>query len=249
MDNLKKGTDPFKCGKIKGVCPLFTNMPRVARIIAPNCLYHIICRGNNQQDVFRDKDDFLRYLWLIQKYKNEHPVSIFNYVLMSNHFHMLLEPSTSHDFGAFMKKLNLAFTHYFQKKYGGIGHLWQNHFKSILVAKDSYCLACATYIELNPVAAGMAQKPEDYPWSSYSFYALGQENKIVSKNPLFEGLGQTVEECRKTYIQLAVNSWQQKKLKEDEMEKVRYLGSPEFVQQMETTIGLPNVAVRGRPRK
>ena len=224
-------------------------MPRLPRIISPNCLYHVICRGNNQQNIFLAEEDFLRYLWLLQKYKTEHPVHVYHYVLMTNHLHMLLEPSTSHNLSALMKKLDLTYTHYFQKKYGGIGHLWHGRFKSILVAKDSYCLTCAAYIELNPVAAGMVQKPEEYPWSSYRFYAFGEPNAIITKNPLYDGLGHDEKMKHNVFQKLVEQSWVQKKFKEEEMDRMRYFGSGEFVQQMEKTTGLPNIPIRGRPKK
>lgn len=168
---------------------------------------------------------------------------------MNNHVHLLLEPSTSDVLSRFMLKLNLAYAHYFQKKYGGVGHLWQGRYKSILVAKDSYCLSCAAYIELNPVAAGIVQDPEAYPWSSYHHSAFGTHNPLVHPNPFFGGLGNTVEEQRDAYRAFVKEVWQRKNHEEEEMDSIRYFGSPEFVQRMEHTIGVPNKSQRGRPRK
>ena len=88
---------------------------------------------------------------------------------MSNHIYFLIQTKNK-DFSIFMKKLNLSYYHYFKKKYGWVGHFWQNRFKSQPIGKDEYFIQCRKYIELNPVRANIVKDPKEYPYPSYSHY-------------------------------------------------------------------------------
>jgi len=104
-------------------------MPRPPRFILSQSYYHIITRGNNRNVVFKTKEDYLHFLDLINKYKKEHLFDIYHYCLMPNHVHFLIQTKKAPDFSIFMKKLNLAYFHYFKKRYGWTGHFWQGRFK------------------------------------------------------------------------------------------------------------------------
>ncbi len=81
-----------------------------------------------------------------------------------------------------MKKLNLSYYHYFRNKHGWVGHFWQGRYKSQLVGKDKYFLQYGKYIELNPVRAGIVKDPQEYPHSSYNYYAKGEDNDIIMED-------------------------------------------------------------------
>jgi putative transposase len=85
--------------------------------------------------------------------------------------------------------------------HGRTGTLWEGRFKSSLIDSDSYLLTCQHYIELNPVRAGLVRHPGQYPWSSYSHYALGQVNRLISPHPIYGGLGSTDSERQAAYRQ------------------------------------------------
>ena len=91
------------------------------------------------------------------------------YCLMSNHFHLLLETPQG-NLSEIMQHINGAYTTYFNVKRKRVGHLFQGRFKAILVEADEYLAELSRYIHLNPIRAGMASKPEEYPWSSYHAY-------------------------------------------------------------------------------
>ncbi|MBL7141780.1 transposase [Patescibacteria group bacterium] len=202
-------------------------MPRIARILPPGAILHIVCRGNNKQKVFYDDKDKQAYLDLVLKYKKDHPFLLYHYCLMPNHVHLLIEISEHTDLSAFMKKLNLAYFYYFKARYGYSGHFWQDRFKSFLIDRESYLLICGKYIELNPVRAGMAKRPEEYKFSSYRFYVLGEENELLDSDPLFLGLSSVEKERRESYKEFAVP-------KEVIQEKFKgpFWGSKEFVEKM-----------------
>ena len=143
-------------------------MPRTARIAPQEYVYHVLTRGNNKQDIFVDEEDFKKYIDILWKYKAKYLYKLYYYVLMTNHVHLVIE--TAEDGGnlsQIMKGINLSYAQHYKKKYKYTGHFWQDRFKSIIISKDKYLLACGSYVELNPVRAGMVKDPKDYSWSSY----------------------------------------------------------------------------------
>jgi len=180
-------------------------MPRPPRLLLSQSYYHIIARGNNQHTIFQKHEDFLYYLDLIRKYKSEHPFDIFHYCLMPNHVHFLIKTNKASDFSTFMKKLNLAYFHYYRQSYGWSGHFWQNRFKSQPVGKDAYFIQCGKYIELNPVRARLTNKPEDYPYSSYSYYAQGKKNDLLTKDIFYDWLGKDDLARQQNYQRLIID--------------------------------------------
>lgn len=162
-------------------------------------------RGNNQLKVFRTAGDFQYYLKLIERFKKNLPFDLYHYCLMPTHTHFLIRTLSAKDFSMFMKKINLAYFYYFKNHYGWIGHLWQDRFKSQPVGKDEYFIQCGKYIELNPVRAGLAAKPENYHYSSYKFYITGQRNNLLTEDIFYGGMGKTTKDRQKRYESLVIS--------------------------------------------
>lgn len=180
-------------------------MPRTKRLFLSQSYYHIITRGNNRNIVFRSDEDYLYYLKLIAKYKQKHPFDLYHYCLMPNHTHFLIQTKRANEFSIFMKKINLAYFHYYKRKCDWVGHFWQNRFRSQSVGKDAYFIQCGKYIELNPVRAGIVRKPEKYKYSSYSYYALGGDNSLITPDFIYNKMGITEIEKRKQYRKLIID--------------------------------------------
>jgi len=144
-------------------------MARPLRISYPNAFYHITSRGNEQKAVFksnRDREKFLEYLESATK---RYDAIIHTYCLMDNHYHLLLETPNG-NLSQIMAHINGAYTNYFNAKRERFGHLFQGRYKAILVEADEYAKELSRYIHLNPVRAKIVEHPEEYEWSSYSFY-------------------------------------------------------------------------------
>jgi putative transposase len=180
-------------------------MPRPPRQLLSHSCYHIITRGNNRHDVFKNDEDYIYFLDLLKRFKAEHPFDLFHYCLMSNHVHMLVKTNKDSDFSTFMKKLNLAYFHHYRNNYGWTGHFWQDRFKSQAVGKDEYFIQCGKYIELNPVRAGIVETPGKYPYSSFGHYAEGNISQIIANDFVYETLGSTNSDRQKAYRELVIN--------------------------------------------
>ena len=162
-------------------------------------------RGNNRNVVFKADTDYSYFLELIARYKTEHPFDLYHYCLMPNHTHFLVKTNHADDFSTFMKKLNLAYFHHYRQNYGWVGHFWQDRFKSQPVGKDEYFIQCGKYIELNPLRVGLVQKPEDFPFSSYNYYAFGKADDLITEDFLFSDLGSNKEARQSAYKELVID--------------------------------------------
>ena len=160
-------------------------MARKPRIEVADALYHVLCRGNQKQNVFRSKSDFVRYLDIVAHYKRRYPFSLYAYVLMKNHVHLLIEMKET-PLSKIMQGINQRYTMYFNKKYQMVGHLFQGRYKAILCDKDEYLLTLVKYIHANPVRAGVAESPEAYPWSSHASFLGVREDDCVDAAPVLE---------------------------------------------------------------
>ncbi|NKQ40225.1 MAG: hypothetical protein HF962_01475 [Sulfurovum sp.] len=140
-------------------------MPRKPRIEIAG-YYHIINRGVEQIVVFKEKDDYEYFEELMCFHAKSYGITIHNYCLMRNHYHLLIEIQTE-NLSKFMRQLNMSYAIYFNKKNKRVGHLWQGRFKSWYVTDEAYLYTLMLYIEQNPLKANMVKQLEEYPYSSY----------------------------------------------------------------------------------
>ena len=143
-------------------------MPRRPRIEIAG-YYHIINRGVEQRVIFKEPDDYVYFEELMCFYMKSYGITLHNYCLMGNHYHLLIETSTD-NLSKFMRQLNMNYAIYFNKKYKRVGHLWQGRFKSWFVTDDAYLYILMLYIEQNPLKANMVKEMKEYPYSSYHYF-------------------------------------------------------------------------------
>lgn len=229
-------------------------MPRPLRITVPNLPFHVLDRGNNRQVVFREEQDFVYFLKLLKRYKKELRFKLYHLCLMPNHIHLVIEPTIAGSLPKIMMRLTLAYSSYFNKKYGGVGHVWQGRYKSSLIDKDEYFIWCGLYVELNPVRAGLVARPQDWRWSSYNFYAFGKAvpliEEIIDVGPYYLELGDSSEERQKRYYQNVEGVMKERFLK-DIREKLDEgaFGSLDFLKETREKFKIRSLRKRGRPRK
>ena len=141
-------------------------MARKLRIQLEGGVYHVISRGTNREDIFKDDRDRLRFFDILNYTVKKHNWIIYSYCLMNNHYHLLIEtPEANLSRG--MHLLNSVYCRKFNMRHGRVGTLLQDRFRSLLVTKQSYLLELTRYIVLNPVRAQFVQKPHEWTWSSY----------------------------------------------------------------------------------
>jgi putative transposase len=166
-------------------------MARLPRLTVTGYPQHVILRGNNRQDIFRNTADYQRMLDLIEQHSREQGVEIHAYVLMTNHLHLLLTPQKDQALPKMMQAVGRSYVQTFNKVHGRTGTLWEGRYRSTLIQTERYLLACMAYIDLNPVRAHMVAQPDDYGWSSYSHYVGRRNDRLITPHALYWGLGNT----------------------------------------------------------
>ena len=208
-------------------------MGRPIRIEYPGALYHITSRGNERRKIFRDKADRMKFLVLLRDYHDRYGILIHAYVLMDNHYHLILETPKGNLLKV-MHGVNGGYTNYFNRKYKRVGHLFQGRYRAILVEKDRYLFPLSRYVHLNPVRVGLVKKPEGYLWSSYKGY-VGKEKEedwmeygwVLSQ---FAEQRKRAEWKYKTYVEEGLREWAENPFKDVYGQII--LGGEEFIERV-----------------
>src|SRR5262245_18130318 len=140
-------------------------MARPLRIECTGAYYHVTSRGNERKAIFRHDRDREKFLELLGRAAEEFHLRLHGYVLMSNHYHLLVETPEG-GLSRALRYLNGVYTQSFNRRYRRIGHLFQGRYKAILVDKDSYLLELSRYVHLNPWRLKRSQDPFTYQWGS-----------------------------------------------------------------------------------
>ena len=224
-------------------------MPYVARThqLSQSLLYHIYNRANGRSEIFYDSDDYQRFLDILSNYAKNHNISIYHWVLMPNHYHLLLELDNPQRLSSIMAGIARPYVYYHHHKYQSSGHLWQGRFKSQPVEKENYLLSCGRYIERNPVEAKMVYFAEDYPYSSAAFYVRGKKDSLTSEDPMFGTFGNNLNQQRQSYKEFLEAFDSQEDELFESLECPR--GSEEFLKRLIREKGLFLPRRKGRTRK
>ncbi len=208
-------------------------MARKPRIQFSGAFYHVFARGNHRQEIFHDEDDFQQYLKRLISYQQRYHFTLYAYVLMPNHVHLLLEQGET-PLSKIMQGLQQSFTLYYNKRYGKSGHLFQGRYKAILCDRDAYLLELVRYIHLNSVRAGIVKRPEDYPWSSHRKYLTGRSLPWLDVEMLLGMLAETKKKALSRYRDF-IHAVLDNGSAEDfyQVREQRYLGDDRFVAKTE----------------
>jgi len=153
-------------------------MPRVSRRIVPGFPHHITQRGTNRQSVFYTKQDRRVYLELLRENSGMANVRILAYCLMFNHIHLVALPKELESLAVCLRRTHGRYAQYLNARRLRCGHLWQNRFYSCPMDNEHLWTALK-YVELNPVRAGLAEKPEDFAWSSAAAHRSGKDSTRI----------------------------------------------------------------------
>ncbi|NVL90879.1 MAG: transposase [Desulfobacterales bacterium] len=219
-------------------------MARPLRIDYPGAWHHVTCRGNEKKKIFSDDHDRIRFLEILAKSVELYEIEVHAYVLMNNHFHLLLTTPQA-NLRSLMQRFNTAYTVYYNRRHRRVGHLYQGRYKAILVDTDPYLLELSRYLHLNPVRIpkysqlDVEEKREiirRYCWSSYPGYVrMKHRQSFVNYEKILEMVGKGDDrKGRKRYEQFVIGGilkdmnitfWQ-------EVKGQAILGSDEFVDRI-----------------
>ncbi len=153
-------------------------MARKAREVSGTGIYHVLLRGNNNEDIFKENSDYLHFLEQLRRQafpedrkgrKLPSRCFLYAYCLMSNYAHLLIR-TTDYGLSSPVGGITVLYAQYFNKKYNHSGHVFLDRFKSEPVNKMAYFVTLLRYIHQIPVAAGVTESVGDYAWSSWCEY-------------------------------------------------------------------------------
>ena len=226
-------------------------MPRRARMYVPGLPYHIVQRGNNREACFLEPENYQSYLHLWRQVSRRYGVAVHTYCLMTNHVHFLVTPGDESAISNTLKVVGSRYAQYVNKRYRRSGTLWEGRHRASLIQSDRYLLSCHQYIELNPVRAGMVQRPEEYRWSSYGVNAWGDTSWLTAHGE-YLSLGRDGVARRKAYREFFAAGIGEEKLRlfRKAAHYCQPVGDDRFRRQIEDKYGLRLGQMRrGRPRK
>lgn len=153
-------------------------MARPLRIQFAGAYYHVMCRGNGKQIIFRSDHDRQKFMALLAESSEMYSVRLHAYILMDNHYHILIQ-TLKPNCAEFMHRLNVYYAGWFNHQHNTCGHLYQGRYKAIIIDADNYLLEVSRYLHLNPVRSALAAtkdaqrqwlRASSYRWSSLSGY-------------------------------------------------------------------------------
>ncbi|MEJ2405983.1 MAG: transposase [Candidatus Thiodiazotropha sp.] len=214
-------------------------MARKPRVDLGGYTYHITQRGNNREACFFADMDYRFYLECISKSSEKYSVAVHAYVLMTNHVHLLVTTQKNGDLSRFMQHIGRRYVRYVNHSYKRSGTLWEGRFKSSVVDVENYLPACYRYIELNPVRAGMTNRPSEYPWSSARWHGFGKMDEVVNDHPIYLALGASIEERCRAYRELFRTEMDEDAIHEmgEIFSQEKMLGGSRFLAQIRNKLG------------
>lgn len=227
------------------------DMPRRPRLELPGIALHVTQRGVNRCAIFVDDIDRQHFHDLLCEHMHDNGVPVHAYVLMGNHVHLLLTPSERGALARAMRNLGQCYVQSFNQRHRRSGTLWQGRYKSCLVDNERYLMTVYRYIELNPVRAAMAARPEAYRWSSVHTNIGLLVDDLVTPHDTYLAIDSDPDVRAHAY-----REWLHQGVNEDDLKRIRRhlqqeraLGDTTFQTMVEKALGRPaRVRPRGRPR-
>lgn len=204
-------------------------MARIARIVVPGIPHHITQRGNRSQASFFKDDDYREYISILSASCDLHGVEIWAYCLMTNHVHLIAVPQKTDSLRSAIGEAHRRYTRLINFRQKWRGHLWQERFASFPM-NESYLLAAARYVELNPVRARITKDPMTYPWSSARSHILGKDDALVKHRQLLDLVPDW-----KSFLKSGIEEQEIARLRQHERTG-RPLGDDRFIKKIEKVV-------------
>jgi putative transposase len=217
-------------------------MARLARIVLPGIPHHVTQRGNRRERVFFEESDYALYLDLLSEAAARSSVAIWAYCLMPNHVHIVAVPGDEDGLRRTFRHVHRHYTGYINARMRVTGHLWQGRFSSVAM-DEAHLVSALRYVALNPVRARLAERAEDWPWSSTRAHIAGESDDHVDVAPALERVGNFAAFLGEAFDEAMSYAALRK------AESVgRPVGSKEWLADMEARSGLTLTPARRGPK-
>jgi putative transposase len=161
-------------------------MPRHARRFINGLPYHLLNRGNRRQPIFSQPTDYEVFLTTLADAMARVPLAVLAFVIMPNHFHLVVWPQEGSAISAFMTWFMNAHIRRYHRfgELWGTGHLYQGRYKAFPIQTDHHLLTVLRYVEANPMRANLVQRAEAWKWSSLSRPTSEDGRALLTPSPI-----------------------------------------------------------------
>ena len=156
------------------------------RNAGPNCIHHVVNRGNRKKPIFLKPQDYHAFVDVLREAVARFEMRLLSFCVMKNHWHLVLWPDERVSISAFMHWLTSTHVVRYHRHYGlrGTGHLYQAPYRNDICTDDRGLLSIMRYVEGNPVAAGLVKRAQDWQWSSLRIRLDGEDAGLLATPPI-----------------------------------------------------------------
>ena len=174
-------------------------MARPLRIEFAGALYHVMSRGNERRRIVKDDRDRARRLDWLRRTVETYRWRLHAFVLMNNHDHLFVE-TPEPNLSAGMQHLNGSYTSYYNRRHDRSGHLFPGRYTAQLIETEGHFWEVSRYVHLNPVRGKLADRPQDWAWSSYpGYHRAARQLPWVTYRRVLREFGRQEQEARRQY--------------------------------------------------
>jgi putative transposase len=220
---------------------------RIARIALEGVPYHITQRGNGRQQVFFDDRDYAFYLVLLRSYSRDADLRLWAFCIMSNHVHLIAVPQRPNAMASALGRTHADYARHCNLRRLSCGHVWQARYFSCPL-EGAHLWHAMSYVERNPVRAGLVRHAEQYRWSSARVHlGLDSGGGLVD---LAAWRAQYDQRRWKEVLETSVEDQAFGQRLQEASRRGRPLGGKEFTKVLEERAGrVLSPQPAGRPRK
>lgn len=199
-------------------------------IIYDSAIFHVTWQCHNQHWLMKHNWAKQLYYDLLLKYKDKYRISFYSYHFMDNHIHLSGKINgTKEEFSALFRVVNTIIAKEINKRVKRRGQVILDRFKSPCIQSDKALFAVMTYQDLNSWRVNKVRHPKEYPWSSYRFYAYGEQDPLITPAPSYLGLAEIDAERQIIYREMVERIMLEDGYQKKNYSTVRYIGDPNWV--------------------
>ncbi|MEA3354517.1 MAG: SapC family protein [Campylobacterota bacterium] len=227
-------------------------MARKLRVFIENTPQHILLKGLDNLELFKDSEDYDKFLSILEELIINKSININAYVLMPAYFEFTVTPLDADSLPKFMQSLGRKYVGYYNKKYNRTGTLWEGRYKSSLIEDTVYLFEVMKYIESLPVYENVTSNAQDYKYSSIHKNLFNKKDSVVTYHQLYKKLGYTQQDRIEKYGEIFNKAIDQEiyHFIKNSLDKQHVTGSKQYIENIERLVGMTlSSKKRGRPKK
>jgi putative transposase len=187
---LKWNTSGKKISRTPGA-RYSSSMARLPRLTIPGYPHLVLLTGHDARAVFADDEDRKAWLARLPIWLGPCRVRLHAWALLPGQVRLLLTPEDASGLPRLMQAIGRDYVRYFNRRHGRSGTLWEGRYRATVLQPERHLLACMALLDTAAVAAGLAARVADYPWSSHAHYAGLRTDPILTPPPAYWALGDT----------------------------------------------------------